>query len=120
MDVLLEHMRDPPNKSRGITKVLGYSILINFNRVAILDICQKLPTCCPIFSFNTQVPTLGCLPDLLFTSMFDIHISVFHSTTIILVINNSFHQVELVVSSSHCAYTLYVMMFALYSSLRPS
>jgi hypothetical protein len=77
-------------------KVIGDSILINFHRVDLLDTFQMFPTCCPVFPFNSQVPTLGCIPDLFVTYMFDINIRVFHSMTISIVISNAFHQVELV------------------------
>jgi hypothetical protein len=93
-DVLLEHIWEPPNKSMGIMQVLGYIIVINFHRVALLEVCKALPTCCPIFPFNAQVPIFGFIPDLRVTSMLDVHISVFHNVIICIVINNEFHQVE--------------------------
>jgi hypothetical protein len=66
---IIEYMWCPPHKSRGITQVIGNRILRKFNWVALLAIYQALPSCFPIFPFNTQVPKLGCFPHLLVASM---------------------------------------------------
>jgi hypothetical protein len=92
---LLEYMWIPPHKIRGVKQVLGNCILSNLNRVAFLEVSQALPADCPIFPFNTQVPTLGCFPHLLVASMLDVHISMLNGMAVCLVVNGAFHQVAL-------------------------
>jgi hypothetical protein len=92
---LLENMWSPPHKIRGINQDICNCILRNFNWVALLEIRQALPPCCPIFPFNTQVPTLGCFPHLCVATMLDVHISRLKGITICLVVNNAFYQVVL-------------------------
>jgi hypothetical protein len=92
---LLDYMWIPPHKIRGIKQVLGNCIISNLNRVAFLEVSQVLPSSCPIFPLNTQVPTLGCFPQLLVYSMLGAHISMVNGMNICLVVNNSFHQVIL-------------------------
>jgi hypothetical protein len=61
--------------------------------VAFIGISQALPAGCKLFSLNIQVPTLGCFPHFLISSMLNVHISIVNGMTIFLVANNSFHQV---------------------------
>jgi hypothetical protein len=84
-DALLDDMMGPPHKSRGIKQALCNCILSYSNWVALLEIYQELLDCCPIFTFNTQVSTLGCFPNLLVASMLDVHISRFNGMTILLI-----------------------------------
>jgi hypothetical protein len=95
-DAFLQHMRNPPDKIRGIFQVLAYCIFSNLNRIAFFEVCEALPTCCSVFSLNAQVPTFGFLPDLFVDPVLDVHISTLEGMTIFLVINYAVHNVELV------------------------
>jgi hypothetical protein len=90
---LLEDMWLPPHRIRGVRQALCSRIISNFNWVAFLEIYQILPTCSPIFSFNTQIPTLGCFTHLYVASMLYVHISRFNDMSISLVVKNAFHQI---------------------------
>jgi hypothetical protein len=91
-----QHMHDPPNKNRGIFQVVAYLIFSNLNRISFFEVCEALPTCCSVFTFNAQVPISGCLPDLFVAPVFDVHISTLEGMTIFIVINYAVHNVELV------------------------
>jgi hypothetical protein len=92
---LLKHMWGPPYKNRAIQQAFGRRIFRNFNRVAFLEICQALKACGAISPFNTKVPTFGCFPHFIVTSMLDIHICRSNGMAISFVVNDASHEVEL-------------------------
>jgi hypothetical protein len=99
MAALLEHIWDPTNKIRGIKKVLGYRVFRNFNRDTFFQVSHMLTARCTTFPFNTQLATLGCLPEFCVTPVLDVHISAVYGVTIHPVINNTFHVVVLLALS---------------------
>jgi hypothetical protein len=85
---LLQYMGYQPSKSWFIMQVLGRGILIHFNGVTLCQVSQPFSGYFPILPFDTQMPTLRCLPFLFVASNLDIHVSALHCVPLSFMSNN--------------------------------